>query len=154
LRTATSTTVGGEIGIAQRRGHARIDLGVGTGEAVEPRRQPLGGEAGRRADHEDAFVARVTQAGHGIAQLDEARLQAGIELLARGRQRDRSHAPFEQLQAEQLFEPADLVAQGSRRHVQLERGLGQAEMPRGGLERAQGIERRHRLMHEISSIIR
>ena len=81
-----------------------------------------------------ASVARVSEAVHGVSYMDEARLQAGKQLFARRRQCDRSHAPLEQLQAEQVLEPADLVTQRARRHAQLLRGLGQAEMAGSGLE--------------------
>ena len=85
--------------------------------------------------------------------MNEAGLQAGKKLFAGRRERDRAHVPFEQLEAEQILQPADLVAQGARRHVQLLGGLGQAEVARRSLESAQGIERRHRLMHEKTSLI-
>jgi hypothetical protein len=86
--------------------------------------------------------------------VDEAGLQAWIELLAGRRQRNRSHAPFEQLEAEILLECADLVAERAGRNEELLCRLGQAQMARSGLERAQSIERRERLVHEVFSIVR
>src|SRR5882762_1366951 len=85
--------------------------------------------------------------------MDEAGLQAGKQLPAGGRQRDRAHAPLEQLEAEQILQSADLVAQRSCRHVQLFGRLGQAEMARRSLESAQGIERRQWPMHEEISFM-
>ena len=46
---------------------------------------------------------------------------------------------LEELNAEQLFEPPNLVAQCPRGHVQLLRSFGQAQMARGGLERVEAL---------------
>ena len=90
---------------------------------------------------------------HRVAQVHEAGLQAGIELPPRRGERNRAHAALEQFQPEQILEPADLVAQRAGGDVQLQRRLGEAQMPRRGLEGAQRIERGHRPMHEkISNV--
>src|SRR5690606_41996252 len=56
--------------------------------------------------------------------------------------------PAEQRQAEMRLERFHLMADRRRRHMQLGRGLAEAEMPRRGLESAQRVERgqasRHR----------
>ena len=47
-----------------------------------------------------------------------------------------------------ILEPANLVAERSGRDVQLQRRLGQAEMPGGGLESAKRVKRGRSIMHE------
>ena len=59
----------------------------------------------------------------------------------------------EQLHPQQFLQPAYLVAQRPRRHVQLPGRPRQAQMPGGGVEGAQGVQRRQWLQHEIFSII-
>jgi hypothetical protein len=80
--------------------------------------------------------------------MKEARLQAGVERLACRREGDRPHAAVEELEAKMIFEATNLVAERSRRDVQLQRRLGQAEMPGGGLERAKRVKRGRSVMHE------
>src|SRR5262249_14589629 len=58
----------------------------------------------------------------------------------------------EQFDAEQRFEPTNLVTDGARGDVELLRRLGQAQVPRRGLEGPQGIQWR-REMHEKNSLI-
>ena len=145
--------VGCEIGIADRRGNTDIDLRVSACKAVEPRRQPLGGKSRRCAEHEHALLAFAAQRGDRVMDVAEPRVQARIKLSTGGRKCDRAHAAFEQLETKQFFQPADLVTQRARRHMQFLRCLGQALMSRRGFERAQGIEWRHRLVHEKNSTI-
>src|SRR5262249_37662683 len=74
------------------------------------------------------------------------------EQLARRGERNRPGAPFEQFDAEQRFEPTNLVTDGARGDVELLRRLGQAQVPRRGLEGPQGIQW-PRAMHEKNSSI-
>jgi hypothetical protein len=61
---------------------------------------------------------------------------------------------MKQLQAQQILEPADLVAEGGRSHVQLLRRLGEAQMPGGGLEGPERIQRRQGAAHDgLASLI-
>ena len=50
-----------------------------------------------------------------------------------------------------IFQSANLVAQGFGRDVQLQRRLGQAEMPGGGFESAKRVKRGRSAMHESFS---
>ena len=145
--------VGGEIGVVHRRGNAHVDFGIGDRKAIEPRRQPLRGEAGRRADHEHARVARRLEARQRVPDMKKARLQAGVERLACRRQGDRPHAAVEEFDAQMIFESANLVAEGAGCDVQLQRRLGQAEMSGGGLESAKRVQWRRSIMHENFSSI-
>ena len=145
--------VGGEIGIVERRGDAHVDFGMGDREAVEPRRQPFRSEAGRRADHEHAGVTQPIEARQRVPDVKEARLQAGLERPAFRRERNRPHASVEEFEAQMIFKSANLVAERSGRDVQLQRRLGQTEMPGGGLERAKRVKRRKSVLHEDFSSI-
>ena len=82
--------------------------------------------------------------------MKEARLQAGVERLACRRQGDRPHAAVEEFEAQMIFQSANLVAERSRRDVQLHRRLGQAEMPGGGLESAKRVKRGGALCMRLS----
>src|SRR5262249_9219122 len=75
-----------------------------------------------------------------------------MEQRARRGERNRPGAPFEQFDAEQRFEPTDLVTDGAGRDVELVCCLGQAQVSRRRLKGAQGIQRR-RWMHEKISLI-
>ena len=91
------------------------------------------------------------EARQRVPDMKEARLQAGVERLACRRQGDRPHAAVEEFEAQMIFESANLVAQRSGRDVQLQRRLGQAEMPGGGLESAKRVKRGRSVMHESFS---
>ena len=52
-----------------------------------------------------------------------------------------------------IFESANLVAERSRRDVQLQRRLGQAEMPGGGLESAKRVKPGRSVVHDSFSSI-
>jgi class 3 adenylate cyclase/TolB-like protein len=108
---------------------------------------------GRRADHEHAGVAQPIEARQRVPDMKEARLQAGLERLACRGQGDRPHAAVEEFEAQMIFESANLVAERSRRDVQLQRRLGEAEMPGSALEGAKRVQRGRSAMHERFSTI-
>ncbi len=114
---------------------------------METRCQPFGGEAGRRADHQDLAVEGVEQALDGLADLQECGVEAGIEHLAGRRQRDRAGVAVEQPLAEEGFEARDLVAQRRRRHVEFVGGARKAFVAGGGLEGAQSVQRGQEFGH-------
>ena len=80
-------------------------------------------------------------------------MQAGIHVLSCRCQGQRSHATVEQLQAEQILKRPDLMAESTRRHVQLLRRFRHAQMPCRRLEGAQAIQGWCRVVHEKFSII-
>src|SRR5438128_430668 len=96
---------------------------------------------------------RGVEAGDRIADMAEAGLQSRIELAASGGQRNRPHLALKQFDAEQLFKPADLMAECARRDMQFSSGPRQAEMARRGLEGTKRGQRRLGDMHELSSPI-
>jgi hypothetical protein len=108
-----------------------------------------------RAIASTIFAAGLLVAlGHAtFVRAQEEPPEPGVEQFARGRQRDRSYAPLEQIEPDELLQRTDLMAQGAGGHVQFERCLGQAQVPGGGLEGAQCGQRRHLLIHEKFSII-
>src|SRR5208282_436721 len=100
-----------------------------------------------------ARVAQPIEARQRVPDMKEARLQAGVERLACRRERNRPHAAVEEFEAQMIFESANLVAERSGRDVQLQRRLGQAEMPGGRFEGAKRVQRGRSAMHESSSSI-
>src|SRR5689334_4349727 len=98
------------------------------GETVKPRRQPFRGEAGRGADDQHIWPRADAERFNRLADMGEAGLQSGIELLAGRGERDGANLALEQFDAEQFLEPPDLVAERAGRNVELARGTGQAQM--------------------------
>jgi len=137
-----------EIGQRDRRGDACVDFRVSPEEAIEPRRQPFRREARRRADDQHRIVVGPLDVVDSLPDLKERRIEAGIQQLAGLGQSNRSRAAVEQLQAEELLQPFDLVTEGSRRDVQLASRAGQAQVTGGSLESTQGIQRWECPMHE------
>ena len=118
--------VADEVGVADAGGDAGLDIGVLRQEAVEARHQPLGGQAGRGADHQDAVLPAAAEPVQRLADRLEARLHAGKDEARRLGELDGTGAAVEQLEAQDLLQPADLMAERGRRHVQLLRRLGEA----------------------------
>src|SRR5207253_2974867 len=77
----------------------------------------------------------------GEPQIIERGTDAGQIILGFRRQCQRTVLPDEQANSQLLLEPFDLMADRGLRDVQLGSRLRKAQMPGGGLERAQSIER-------------
>ena len=146
-------TIGRKVGIADAGRDARIDIGVLGQETIQPRHQPLGSQAGRRAHHQHPLPAALVQLIDGHAQALEGRADAGLNQACSLGQLDGTRAAHEQLQAEQVLQPADLVAERGRRDVQFFRRLGEAQMACGRLEGAQRVERWQGPAHALVSFI-
>ena len=93
-------------------------------------------------DNQDAVVPAAAETVDSLADGLEARLQARIDEARRLGELDRAGASVEQLEAQQVLQSADLVAERGRRDVQLLGGLGEAQMPSRGLEGPQRIQGR------------
>ena len=129
--------VSSEVGIGECRRNPRVDAGVGRQETIKARCQPLGGEARRCADDEDAVVAAGADTGQRLPDLAEASLQAGIKLAADIGQGDGARSAMEQLEPEKILKTADLMTEGARRDAQFRRCFRQAQMAGSRLESAQ-----------------
>ena len=77
----------------------------------------------------------------GKPQIIKRGADAGQIILGFRRQCQRTVLPDEQANSQLLLEPFDLMADRGLRDVQLGSRLRKAQMPGGGLERAQSIER-------------
>ena len=78
----------------------------------------------------------------GEPQIVEGGADAGEVIHRLRRQRQRPVLADEQADAELFLQPLDLMADRGLRDVQLGRRLREAQMPGGGLEGAQSIQRR------------
>ena len=102
-----------------------------TGQA---RQQPFGGQRCHQADGQDFVVVLVQQAVGGKAQILKCRPDAGQIFGGLWRQHERTILPDEQANSKFFLQPPDLMADGGLGDVQLQRGIGEAEMPCSGLE--------------------
>ena len=96
----------------------------------------------RHAHRDHAVLAQRIDIVDRRGQAVERVADAGKQRVPGVGQRQRAAVPAEQREAEMLFEHAELVADRGRRDRQLVRCLRYAKLARGGLERAQRIERR------------
>jgi hypothetical protein len=87
------------------------------------------------------------QALDRLAQGLEGGVDPGIDQPRFLGELDRAGVAVEQGEPQALLQSADLVAERGRRHVQLPRGLREAQMTGRRLEGAQGIEGRQRPGH-------
>ena len=130
-----------EIGRLHRCGDPDVDLRIELHETIEAGHEPFDGEAGCRADDQNVVLPEAIQALDGLSHGFEGRMNAGIDQAGRFGQFDGPRATVKQLQAEPVFESANLMAQRCRRDMQLPGGLGEAEVPRRGLESSQRVQR-------------
>ena len=114
---------------------------MGGAEAVEPRHQPFGREGGIEADRDSAALLVGAQQVGGVGQLVETVPHGRQGGLAGLGQPERAGQAPEQRDAHLFLKRLDLVADRRRGDMQLLGGLGEAQMPRRGLEGAQRIER-------------
>jgi hypothetical protein len=141
---------GAEVLRVGRQVEVEHDFRVLGAEAAELRNQPTGAQRRQRSQRQPRFV--------GVDRLDETGAQRveGVGRLARDqraglRERDALRMAQEQRHADLLFEPAHVVADRSRRGVQLLRRLGKAAESGRGLEGADRHERREAAVtgHEV-----
>ena len=136
-----------EIDQPDRGGDPGVDVGLGLAKTLDPGHQPLGGEGGGGRDRDQAAGLQVPDPGDPGGQVVEAVAQVRQGRLAGLGQPDRPLAALEQGHAQIVLQALDLMADGGGGHVQLLRRLGEAEMAGGGLEGAQGVERRQSARH-------
>ena len=114
---------------------------MGGVKAGEPRHQPLAGKTGQEADRQGPRGIAAAQLLDGAADARES-LAQGRQQAAPGRsQLEPAGEAAEQGDAEVGLQGLHLVTDRRLGDVQLLGGLGEAQVPRPGLEGAQGIER-------------
>jgi len=132
----------GEIDEAHIGRDPDLDVGVQGLEALQPWDQPFDGEGGGDRDR-DALAAQrqahdaggVAQARHRGGDMDEGR-RAGVGQL------DPSAEAAEERLAGELLHLLDVLADGGGADAQFVGGARETEMPPGGLEGPQRVERR------------
>ena len=87
-------------------------------EAAQPWHQPGGRKSGHRADGERLAPTHVFQCLAGAGDLRECGLQGGVDHGPRFGQAQALAFAGKQGHADPLFQQADLLADGARRHVQ------------------------------------
>ncbi len=116
--------------------------GWASWNAGKPRQQPFGRQRGQGRDGQHMVVVPAQQPVGGEPQIVERGADAGQIIPGLRRQRQRAVLPDEQADPEFLLQPPDLMADRGLRDVQLGRRTGEAQMPGGGLERPQAVQRR------------
>ena len=92
-------------------------------------------------DRQHVVIVLAQQPVGGEPQIVERGADAGQVIPGFRRQRQRAVLPDEQANPQFLLQPPDLMADRGLRDVQLGGRIGEAQVPGGGLERAQSIER-------------
>ena len=114
---------------------------MAVAEPGQARQQPLGGQRVGDADDEPARVLVGAQArGGGIHGVERPGQGRQVELAGVGQHQAPVQAP-EQLPVERRLQRLDLMADRGLGDEQLLGRLGERQVPGGGLEGAQGIER-------------
>ena len=133
---------GGKVRQAARGNDVQLDVRVARAKAAETRHQPGFRECRRRADREHAGAGRGLQATRRLADLAEGVADRHEIALTGFGQHEGAVAAPEQLRPEPFLEAAHELAYGAGRDRQFGGGLFHAEVAGGGLEGAQGVQRR------------
>ena len=123
------------------------DVRILRHEAAESRDQPQRQDRGHAANCKLAGRRGARHAGGRRRDPIERGGDRGKQFGAVGRELEPPAHALEQLDLEHELQRPDLVADGAVRDVEFSRREGQRPMARGGLEGAQGIERRQALAH-------
>ncbi len=129
-----------------------VDLRVGFLEALQPRHQPLGREAGRGGERQAAAVDRRGEQRSGFGEAVEGLAQGGEGGLGGVGEQQALGGALEQRRAHIVFQVLDLLRDGARRHRQLVGGAAEVQVPRGRLEGARNAfsgGKRRRVFHEF-----
>lgn len=127
-------------GTASRNMEGELQPGGGSDEPGEAGHQPFFGEGRRYRDPEFPGDGGSLQTGYGVAELVKGGGRRLKEEFPGSREfQPVSEAP-EQREAKLFLEMDDLLRNRTVSDTQFSRGVTHMEVPRGGLERAQGIE--------------
>jgi hypothetical protein len=119
-----------------------VDLGVQLLKPLEPRDQPFRRQCGRGADRQRPAALPLAEPREGDRHAVEGIAQACHAGLPGLGQEHRPVEPAEEFYAQMVLERFDLVADRSRRDVQLLGSPGEAQVARGSLEGAQAVQGR------------
>ena len=117
---------------------AELDLGVAPPEAADARRQPADGEGGPERDSQGAAAVGRAQPFDGGGDAPEGVAEHGMERRAVLGQGQPARQAVEQAHAKVALQRLHLVADRRLGDAELDGGAGEAQVPRRGLESAQG----------------
>ncbi len=124
---------------------------MGFGEMAKPMHQPFGGKVRRGRDRKHAGVLPLQEPLSAHRDAVERVAHDG-QIVASGFGDDQAlPLAVEQFYRKLSLQRLDLVAHRALRHAKLFRRARKTFMPRGGLERFQGIERRQAWAHRTTS---
>ena len=121
-------------------GDPHLQSRIGVLEGGDAGDQPFGGQGRGGADGQPALLVGAAQTGGGAAQILEGGSDGGEVVAGLLRQGQTAVLADEELDAELVLEPADLMADGGLGDVHLRRGEGEAHEPGGGFECAEAVE--------------
>ena len=127
-----------------RRDDPHLDAGVGLREQMQARHQPQRRDGRQDRDGQCAHRPRPADPLRRALQLAQAVADGAGEILALRGQFDAPGHAAEQLAVQRQFEVAHLPTDCALGQVQLVGRQREGEVPRGGVEPAQGVERRQR----------
>ncbi len=111
-------------------------------EIAQPRQQPAGGEGPDHAHRQHLAEAPAGETVQGDGYAVEGVGEHRVQRRAFVGERHPARQAVEQRDLQALFQAADLVAQRGLADAQLQRRAGEIEVTCGGLEGAQGVERK------------
>src|SRR5690606_9385511 len=132
---------GGDVDAVVVGRQAQVDEGMAGAEGGKARQQPADREGPHRADGQHLPTAAALEAFERIGDPVKRALQHRQERFAFARQHQPARQPREERYVELGLKALDLMADGRLGDAQLDGGLREAQMARGGLEGAQGIQR-------------
>ena len=142
-RTTTSTSSRAKSVRCAGDRDAHVQIGMALPQPAQSRNEPVRSEARQRADGQGARALGPQRPRGRLVQPVQKFGQRRRVAFADARQRHAfAREPNEQRTTEPGFERLHLLADGARRDGEFVGGLLEAEMPGGGLEGAQGGERR------------
>jgi len=121
---------------------AHVDAGMQGDEGRQARDEPEAGEAGRRRHHDGLHVLRAHELARGPVEPAQRLGDGAVERPAVFRQFESPVQAPEERHAEPVFERLDLPAHGRLGECDLLCGPGEAQVPRGRLERDEQLQRR------------
>ena len=119
---------------------AQIDRGVQAREGIEAREQPAGREGA-----DDADLERLAEAAVGVLVERRGDAVEGIgddrdERMPFVGEREAARQAVKEARAEAAFELRDLMTDRALADAELDRGAGEVEVARRGLEGAEGVQ--------------
>jgi hypothetical protein len=143
--------MGPEVDQLARADDADLDLRTGFAEAGQTWKQPLGGKGGRAPMVSEPVTTLRRSCEVALRVRTNASRISGSRIAPAGGEGERAARPTKQDGVQMFLKSTDPMADRRGGDAKLVRSLGEAEMPRHGLEGAQKIERRQKIRHGVSN---